>query len=409
MKYRMKKERRIKTAKAGIFIFGILLFINLISAANIGISPAKISYEDVLRGGHAERIVTVRIDTDEPTNVKIQKRGEIENWTKIEETEFQVSRNNPYNINIVIEPPEDTPNGVYTGFLRVMIEGQGNSKEGYATGIINAALDLAISVEVTDVEYLSCRANNFQVESVEKGDPILIRTKISNDGNIWFKPTIKVDIWDQDQIQIVKQEEISGKEITPTTKEEILVSVDSSDLDLGQYWIDVYAIECYNSQTLTFDVLEIGALKAQLVLTDIVTEPWVEKDDTTFIKVFFNNQGEKSVRAQFRGEITLGGKIIQILESENSLVGIGENGDFGFYFTPRETGKYIVTGRIFYDGKRTFEKSAIINVIESGFKLKKLVKPGIYLVLIVGIAYLLYKIQKEKKSYKKKIRRLPHA
>ena len=405
----MKYKIKTKIVKMIFFIFGILLINNFVSAANIGISPAKVSFEDVLRGGYAERTVTVSIDTDEPTNVKIQKRGEIEEWLKFEETEFQVSRDNPYNIKIVVEPPEDMPNGIYTGFLRVMIEGQGTSKEGYATGIVNAALDLAISVEVTDVEYLSCRANNFQVESIEKGDPILIRTSISNDGNIRLKPTIKVDIWDQDQIEIVKQEEISGKEIIPTTREDVLVSIDSSDLDLGQYWIDVYSVECYNSQTLTFDVLEVGALKSQLVLTDIVTEPWVEKDDTTFIKVFYNNQGEKSVRAQFRGEITLGGKIIQILESENSLVGIDESGDMGFYFTPRETGKYIVTGRIFYDGKRTFEKSAIINVIESGFKLKKLVRPGIYVILIIGIAYLLYKIQKEKRSYKKKMRRAPHV
>jgi len=401
----MKKEI-IKTL---IMILGIFLFGNLISAANIGISPAKVNFENVLRGGYAEKIVTVTIDTTEPTNVNMSVRGEIAEWLSFEEMEFEVSKDNPYNIKIIVNPPEDMPNGKYTGFLRVMMKGQGSMVEGHATGIVNAALDLAINVEVTDIEYLACRSDNFQVESVEKGDPILFRTNIVNDGNIRFRPTIKVDIWDEDQLQIIKTQEISGKEITPTTREEILVSVDSNDLDLGQYWVDVYTLECYSSNTLTFDILEIGALKANLVLTNIVAEPWVEKDDTTFMEVFFQNIGEKSVRGQFKGEITSGGKIIQILESEESLVGIGENGEFGFYFTPRETGKYIVSGRIFYDGKRTFEKGTVINVIESGFKLKKLFKPFMYLVLILAIAYLLYKIQKEKKSHNKKIKRLSHG
>jgi hypothetical protein len=405
MEYKMKQQ----TTKTIIAIFGLILFINLASAANIGISPAKVYFEDVLRGGHAERIITVTIDTDEPTKVSLQPRGEIEEWLEFEELEFEVSKNNPYNINIIVEPPEDIPNGEYSGFLRVMIDGQGDLVEGHATGIVNAALDLALTVQVTDIEHLACRSHGFQVESVEEGDPILIRTKITNDGNIRFKPTIKVDIWDEDQLQIIKQEEISASEIIPTTQEDILVSVDSNDLDLGQYWIDVYAIECYSSQTLTFDVLEIGALKANLILSKILVEPWVEKDDTTFINIFFDNQGEKSVRAQFKGEITKSGKIVQILESENSFVGIGESGELGFYFTPRETGKYIINGRIFYDGKRTFEKSSVINVIESGFKLKKLFKPAVYTILILAIAYLLYKIQREKKSYKKKIKRLPHA
>lgn len=402
---KMKKE----TIKIAIGIFFLIIFSNFISAANIGISPAKVNFEDVLRGGHAERIVTVTIDTNEPTKVKLQPRGEIEEWLVFEEMEFEVSRDNPYRIKIIVEPPEDMPNGEYTGFLRVTMEGQGDLVEGHATGIVNAALDLAITVEVTDIEYLSCRASNFQVESIERGDPILIKTSISNNGNIRFKPTIKVDIWDEEQIEIIKTEEISGKEIIPTTKEDVLTSIDSSDLSLGQYWIDIYVLECYSSQTLTFDVLEVGALKSNLVLTDIVTEPWVEKDDTTFIKIFFSNQGEKSVRAQFKGQITKQGKIIQILESESVLVGVGETGDLGFYFTPREIGKYIISGRIFYDGKRTFENSAIINVIDSGFKLKKLLKPTIYVFLIVAIAYLLYRIQKEKKSYNKKVRRLPHV
>ncbi len=47
----------------------------------------------------------------------------------------------------------------------------------------------------------------------------------------------------------------------------------------------------------------------------------------------------------------MGNKIIQILESENSLVDMGESNTFKFYFTPKIQGKYIVSGRVFYDEK----------------------------------------------------------
>ena len=35
-------------------------------------------------------------------------------------------------------------------------------------------------------------------------------------------------------------------------------------------------------------------------------------------------------------------------------VPIGETNDFEFYFTPQEPGKYVVSGRVYYDGKKTF-------------------------------------------------------
>jgi len=296
------------------------------------------------------------------------------------------------------EPPGDTPNGIYQGFVRAKISTKGNLIEGQATGIVNAALDLNVEVEVTDVESKGCSANNLRVESTEIGDPIIFGARVYNQGNIKLKPNLRVEIWDENQIEIVRQETFVGPEISPTTSEEIVFEVESSGLDLGQYWVDFYAVDCYNSQTLTFDVLEVGALKASGVLTTIITEPWVEIGDTTSMQALFGNTGEKSIRAQFKGYITLDGKIVQILESPVSLVGIDENKDFNFYFTPQKIGKYIITGRVFYDGKRTFEKNGIINVIDSGFKLSKITKPLIYILLIIGIGFLLYKINQEKKS-----------
>ena len=404
----MNKKINLKKGwmKIMLIFIGMSLMINLISAANIGISPAKINFENVLRGGYAEKFVIIVIDSPETVKINISVRGDIAEWIFFEEKEFEIKNGEPYYLKVMVTPPEDIPNGNYSGFIRVRTYGSGNAIEGQATGIVNAALDLNVNVEVTDMEILYCQANQFSVESAEKGDPIIFSSEVSNLGNIRLKPVFRVEIWEENQIEMIKEEEFIGEEISPTTSKKIIWNMESDDLELGQYWAEVYSIDCYNSQTLTFDVLEEGALKASGILTKIIAPPWVEKDDTTAIKAYFENNGEKTVNAIFKGEITLNGKIVQILQSEPASISIGDTNEFNFYFTPGEVGKYIVTGRVFYDGKRSFEKSTIINVTDSGFKWSKLKMPAIYLVLLTAIAFLFYKIQKEREKYKKDLRRL---
>ena len=383
--------------KTGIITLIIIVNLLYVSSANIGVSPANVYFKDVLRGGYAERIVTITVDSEEPIKISLEPRGEIVDWVSFEDKEFEVSRNKPYYLKIILQPPVDIPNGNYTGFLRVTTSSKNKGVEGQATGVINAALDLYLEVKITDVEFSSCRAWDFQVESVEKGDDILFKVKVLNEGNVRLYPTIKIDMWDQERTELVKQVEFSEDMIIPTTEKELNIKVESSDMNLGQYWAEITSIECYAAQTLTFDILEEGALKAQGNLLRISSPTWIKVDDTTIIEALFENTGEKNVNARFKGEITLGSRVIQILESELSSVSIGEIETFKFYFTPRKEGKYIVTGMVFYDGKRTFEKSTVINVEKKGFDIGVIRTILIYLILLIVIAYLAYKIKKEKR------------
>jgi hypothetical protein len=122
--------------------------------------------------------------------------------------------------------------------------------------------------------------------------------------------------------------------------------------------------------------------------------------DTALIEAAFENNGEKTVSARFDGEITLGGKTVQLLKNEKVDVEINKTETFKFYFTPKEIGKYIVNGYIVYDGKRTFEKSTVINVQKKKFGWEDVKMISIYAVLIFVIAYFAYKINKEKNKRK---------
>ncbi len=385
-------------------ILALLLF-PLINAVNIGISPASISYPKVLRGGYSERSVLISTDSLEPVDVEVNPSGEIANWLNTSVKNFNVTKNQPNRLKVIIIPPSDIPNGNYTGFLRFKTISFVNPKEGQAVGTIIPALDLAINTEIVDTEIIQCGVYSFKVQSVEKGDDVVFDLDILNSGNVILSPKIKVDIWDKDQIEIVKSQEFKGKKILPTTSSTISSRMKSENLETGQYWAEVSAIDCYSSKLLTFDILKEGALKAEGVLLDINVKKNAEIGETVPIIARFQNKGQKEVDAQFRGKVSLGDKIIQILESEKVNVPISEVNRFSFYFTPKNSGKYTISGNVFYSGKKTFESSAIIDVMSGGIRLSSFLMPAVYTLLISLIIILFYKINKQRKRYQDRLKR----
>ncbi|MEM0465075.1 MAG: hypothetical protein QXW97_00035 [Candidatus Pacearchaeota archaeon] len=406
-----KKYLKGNLAFLTLSILGVILLnIPLILSAIVGVSPPEINFKNVLRNGYAERGLVISIDSEKPVNVQISSRGEISNWLNFSDNNFSVSKNNPVLIKVSVSPPADIPNGNYSGFLTISTSGFGEGIEGQAVGIIRSAVEPYVTVQVSDVEIKDCFASDFKVESVEKGDDIVFNLKISNNGNIKLKPRAIINIWDQDQISMLKSQDFIGQEILPTLDRDYIFRISSSDLNVGQYFAEISVPDCYSSQTLTFDILEPGALRANGVITSIVVPKIVKLGETIKIIVIFRNIGEKEVEARFKGQITREGKIYQILESEKFKVPAGETNNFDFYFTPKKTGKYVILGRVYYSNKKTFESSSSFDVIsEKGFynlKIINFIVPIIYAFLIFLIVILFYKINKERRSYLNKFKNL---
>jgi hypothetical protein len=226
----------------------------------------------------------------------------------------------------------------------------------------------------------------------------------SNEGNIKMKPEVTVDIWDQEQNSIVKTIDLKGDYILPTKSSQINFNLNLTGLDVGQYWANVKVPACFAEETITFDVLDIGALKADLALLKMFSKAFAKVGETLPVIVNFKNTGEKSVDAQFRGQVSLDGKVIQILESEKISVEKGETNNFTLYFTPVKIGRYVASGRIFYDKKRTFESSTTVNVAASDTSFKQILMVMIYIAVLVIILILFFKIRKERRDYMNKIR-----
>jgi hypothetical protein len=384
------------------FAFFLILFslilVNLAYSVSIGVSPGSLNFNKMLRDGYMERNVFITFSSEVEMTVNATVRGEIKDWISFEPaTKFSVSKDNSKPFKIIAQPPDDIANGIYEGFVRVSTSELGELSGGMGSVTI-AAIDLPVMIEIVDEEIIECRAMNFGVRSSEKGMPVEFFLTVINDGNVRLKPRISIDIWDKQQINLVKTIKFNENEILPSSSDAINIEVNTDDLDVGQYWAEITAEECLATDILTFDVMEIGSLTTNGLFEKIANKPWVKIGEIVPITAIFRNIGEKSVLAQFKGFISLNEKVIDVIESENLNVRVSEAVNFTMFFTPKEDGRYIVKGRIFYDNKQTFESTGIINVNSpmekegGGFD-----KAFIYGIMLFIVLVLLFKIRKIRK------------
>lgn len=398
-----KFEKKNLLALALSVFFFIFIFSEFASAVNVGVSPATLTFKNVLRGGYSHGNLVISADSQTKTNITVTALGNVSTWLNFTKN-FSVSRDNPYILDVSATPPRDTPNGNYTGFLRIETSSLGAKSKGAFVGLVKSTLNVYVTIEVVDTQVIQCSASKYSVNSVEKGDNVIFNINITNTGNVKLKPRIIIEIWNEAQNKLLKKVDTFGDEILPSLKKYISIKVPTSQLDISQYWADVSAVDCLSSKLLTFDVLKPGALKANGVLLGILANKTAKVGDTVPIEATFKNIGEKQVNAEFKGQITKNGKIIQLLDSPVSEVEVGKIGFFHFYFTPKRNGMYLVSGRVYYSGKQTYESSIKINVVSDSFFNS--IIPYIYWALIVVIIFLFLKILKEKGAYKRTLKRL---
>ena len=388
-----------------IFVFLSLFTFPLVSSSNIGISPASENFTNVLRGGYSEKTVVISTDSEDEILVMLEPFGEIKDWIKIENETVKLSKGNPYQLKLVISPPSDIPNRVYSGFLRFSVKSNAEAEEGFAVGKVNPSLDLRIDVGVTDVELVSCSVTDVVAYSAEEGEDVVIRAKVHNGGNVRINPNIVLDIWDQDQISLLATKNFLGEEILPSSSGDVEMRFSSSPFEIGQYWGELSFLECYFSQTVTFDVLKEGSLSSKGSLLSILSKKRIKVGEINPITATFENTGEKEVNAQFKGEVLYHGKIVGILESEISRVPVNSKESFSFYFTPQKEGTYVIKGRVFYNNKKTFELSSSFEAYGKSFSLWYLFY-SVFLLLILFLLYKIYKIKNEKRRHLHELRRI---
>jgi hypothetical protein len=362
----------MKNSNKFLFILGILFLLilpfnsNLLEAALLGVNRAEISFNNVLRGGYAENTFKVSIGTEQQIPVSYEARGDIADWIRFEPSNqtVLVNKDSPKEIKVIVEPPLDAAVGNYRGTVLVSTGNLGNITGRMGANVM-AAFEITINVNVNDTQIFSCDAGGFSIQSSEVNEPLVFSANILNKGNVRVRPTFTIDILNQQQdIEVKHLEYVPSSDILPTASESLSATFDI-DLEPGQYWARVRNEDCNSGGVVTFDVLHQGEIEDDGELIRVENDPWASVDEIVPIQAKFKNKGSRVVTAYYKGIISRGDEIVEIINSEELEVGPGEVLPLEMYFTPNQEGQYKIKGRVYYNDKITFEKGSILNVMEN--------------------------------------------
>ena len=418
------RSGRSQISLALVFLY---LCYGIALAGGVGIAPSEINFEGVLRGGYAETTLTLSNQNNVSTTITIDPKGENKDYLSFSDlgsteggsqvpaalgeggtmmiykenqsvlgqvTNITIPPQSRSLVKVVASPPLDLALGKYTGVVTFYSHPHLNEtlSEQFGTTIA-VGFEIPSSIQLTGEQRLEFTVGSIVIKDTEIDNPIELLVSGTNRGNVRATPQIYVKILDRDQTRIIREAGFNGSEYLPTTSGTDRFEISSENMTEGQYWAKVTITlggKEIKNELLTFDILEVGAMKRSGELVQVFANVWVKQGEIVRVDALFRNIGEISTSAKFKGEALLGGRIMHLLESEEIVVQPGESVNLTSYFTPQETGKYSVKGRVYYSKKLTFPKEAIVNVNPvEGSRWGMLANPTLILILIVITALII--------------------
>ncbi len=373
-----------------VFLLALGLSAHSAGAVSIGISPAEIHFDNVLRGGYAEDTVAVSTSSETPITFVISASGPVKDWMEFDPSEnLTFSRSEMKRVRVMVKPPGNVANGVYAGNIIVSTVSTQTVEEGMGVGV-TAGTTSDISVTITGDEIKKAKVESISVKDTEEGSPVEFSVSILNEGNVIINPLIEIEITRKGESEVLKSVEHSETEILPTKMRIIRINVDTEGLEIGEYQAIVKVSldgEELSGKTLGFNIFERGTLSKIGVLQKIWNEPWASAGEVVKIDAYFQNAGELLVTGKFKGEISTGGRLVEVSESEELEVPVGKVVVMSSYFRPELPGQYVVKGYVIYGGKTTETKESFINVNPAGVAVPQ--EPDYTLVGVAIIAILI--------------------
>jgi len=368
----------------------------------IGVNKGTLSFTDVLQNGYAQDSVLVTTDSISPITGTYQLEGDIADWLRVEpnDTSFNFSRDHPYKLTIIAEPPPDAQLKEYTGGVRVLTGEVARTSGGLIGTSTRAAFFIRLTLGVTGTERKACVLGGVRIKDTEVGQPYEFVATVQNKGNVRIRPRFNITVYDQSQTRTVQQASAAmDHDILPTVSETFTTSI-AHRLPAGQYWARVRS-ECGESPLLTFDVLERGGIADKGELVRVEAKPWAKTGEIIPVHAIFANLGSRTVGAKFKGTITTRStppKLVKTIDTDTYNVPAGQTASIETFFNPTEPGQYIVAGRVLYNGKLTYQKSTIINVQGPLLIAAKSFGGPLLLIIILIILLLLFIIRKRRRA-----------
>lgn len=387
-----------------VILIVVLLFSVQVHAVALGVNKATLSFADVLRGGYAEDIVTVTTDSEDMISAELLLDGESKDWFTFSAKVFNFSRDKPYQLHVIVQPPMDTQIQDYRVDMTIITSAIGKDTGTKMGSSTRASFRIPLQVRMSGTERIMCSGGGVQILDTEEGRPLDVKVSILNRGNVRINPNITIEIYDKLRSSLLQNRTVEfGDRILPTLTGTATRSL-SMDLDAAQYWAVIRVPMCEYSDLQTFDVLPPGGIKDDGEFIRLEAQSWANTGDIVPITAVFRNKGARGIRAVLKGTIARvdNGQIVKVITSDEYVVDPGVTADMMTYFNPVVGGQYVVTAKVFYNNKLTIERSTLINVngapVKSAGGLSTVV---IVIVIIIAILFLLILIRRKKDAQRR--------
>ncbi|MGP8320505.1 MAG: COG1470 family protein [Methanosarcinaceae archaeon] len=389
--------------KTTTVIITIFLLLCLCSTANadigLGISPASITISDAFKGGTYERTITVFNGGDETGNFMLMAEGECTDWISFYKEdilirEITVPGKDKTKVLVKFDIPQEISNDDYTSTIYAQsVPDETSSGEGaFAHAIIRIPSEVLI--QVTGTQILNGTVISITTTDIEIDYPLKIKLEFKNEGNVIAKPRIAVTMTKNGKLVDMFVHDKDG--VKPDTKDTITVLWNTTQQRTGDYIVDVEVSlggEILANENLPFKILPFGTLTRQGELTYLTTEGDPLVGRMMKILTDFENTGTIDSRATFKGEVYCDGEFIDVIESNEILVEIGETRRLTSYYKILSPGKYVVEGCVLYEGKETGTKEITFDVTSTNSRSGISGIPGlsgsmsIIVIILISILY----------------------
>jgi len=390
----------IKIVVSGLTPILLLLLLPLnASAIGLGIAPTDMEITDALRGTEHQRMVTIFNPGEGEINVRLGAEGEASGWisfyqasdpsTPIDSISVPGKGNAPVLVKIKIAPDAATGSYKATVYAETILA-QGEEIEGRVTTKLRVPANVAITV--TGTEILRGVVSSISARDVEAGYPLGIKVRFQNTGNVMATPQVGAEVT-KDGAAIDSFTSVQN-EVKPESSETISVEWDTTGRESGDYVAHVavsLAGKTIDAEDLNFAILPPGTLARAGVFEELGLEGEPNLGTIVKVQATFSNTGRIDTKAKFIGEAYCDNELVDALESEESLVPMGEKGTLTSYVELERPGHYDITGYINYEGKKTDVKEISFTLGEAGGGLPfSLSTPliGVIVVLVAIIAFL---------------------
>ncbi|MCK4731545.1 MAG: hypothetical protein KAT65_03720, partial [Methanophagales archaeon] len=272
-------------------------------------------------------------------------------------------------ILVNIKVADDAPNNVHNSTIYITsMSPKRSTASGGAVAHLVTRMAVAAAIQVTGVQILNGTVKSITTSNTEVGYPLKIKVVLQNDGNVVARPAISscvINSGGTNNSTVIDTFVHAETGIRPYKTGTITVLRNTTGHEPGDYNVSVnvsLAGEFIATKVLPFTILPRGALTRKGNLSSLYIEGKPQVNRVIKVVAEFENTGMIDTKVTFTGEVYRDGEFIDIVDSNEMLVTVGETYKLVSYYKILTPGAYLINGSVLYEGKETEALDASFSV-----------------------------------------------